>query len=155
MNNQVILSAITIFLMSCSQIKNHEGRNDKQIVEPDSLCLKKKKLTEAVLNYPDFVRYSKLLTVKKSFDAIFITFEDSIDCVFSSYVQQEVLELIEKKDSINTIGIPVYEIKALSVSGDSAYVHMEFDITGAIAYGSLLQSNGKWIPDSTFVIGVR
>ena len=161
MNNILLGFSIVIFLFfSCTQ-KKDQVREDESItvalLEIDSLCLKKKKLVETVLNYPDVIKYSRLKNVRKAFDTIFIIFnDDDINCILPPYIQQgDTLRVTYKNDSINTIEKPFYEFEKMGISGDSAYVYLEFDISGALAYGNLKQTNGQWIPDDNFIIGVR
>ena len=160
MKKFLFFTIVVFIFLSCIQNKE-KAKEDESIttasLEPDPLCLKKKKLVETVLNFPDVIRYSRLRNVRKAFDSIFIIFnEDDLNCILPPYVQQEVtLEVMYKNDSINTVEKPFYEVEKINITGDSAYIHLEFDISGAIAYGSLKQINDQWVPDSNFVIGVR
>lgn len=125
--------------------------------EADPKCIQKKKLVETVLNYPDVIRYSKTQIVRKKFNTIYISFyENDLKCSSPTFIQRgDTLIFRKTNDSINTVKMPVYEFKALDILDDSAYVYFEFDITGAVAYGSLKKINEQWVPGSIFVIGVR
>jgi hypothetical protein len=150
-----------LVFLSCIQKRDKKELNEIAITgdltRADTLCLEKKKLVETVLNLPDVVRYSRLRNVRKAFDTIYIIFNnDDIDCVLTPYIQQgDTLKVINETDSINTIENPVYELIKINIIGNSAYVHLEFDISGAIAFGSLTRLYEEWVPDSTFVTGVR
>ena len=161
MNNILLGFLIVVFLFfSCTQKKDKLRENESTMVallETDSLCLKKKNLVETVLNYPDVIRYSRLKNVRKAFDTIFIIFDEGdVNCILPPYIQQgDTLKVTYKNDSINTIEKPFYELKKMDITGDSAYIYLEFDISGALAYGSLKRINKQWVPDSNFVTGVR
>jgi hypothetical protein len=160
MKNKAMIYVLIIFFISCTPKKEQVREGELGTVflsESDSVCLKKKRLVETVLNFPDVIRYSRLQNVRKAFDTIFIAFnENDMHCILPPYIQQgDTLAVMTENDPINTIKKPIYEVKEMVIIGDSAYVYFEFDITGAIAYGSLRQLNEQWVPDSSFVMGVR
>lgn len=155
------LSIIVSILYACTQEKHNES-DAKSItgdvfIEQDSFCLKKNMLIDTVLNHPDVIRFSKLQAVRKAYDTIYINFiKDDINCIKHPYLQKgDTLKVIYTSDSINTRKAPIYEFSKIDIQGDSAYVVLEFDITGALAFGSFKQISGKWLPDSNFVVGFR
>lgn len=161
MRTGLFLAAVIFIFWGCIQNHNREKQSEstaEAFLGPDTLCMKKKELVETILNYPDFIRYSRLRNVRKAFDTIYIIFDrDDLNCILPPYVQQgDTLKVIYKSDSVDTIKEPIYEIKKNDIVSDTtAYIHIEFDVSGAIAYGNLKQIDGQWIPDSDFVIGVR
>ncbi|UII34894.1 hypothetical protein LVD17_13865 [Fulvivirga ulvae] len=155
----IFIVVLSVFLCCTHDKKDINSKKPIAMVniEFDSICLDKKKLIETVLNNPDLIRYSRLKNVKKVFAVILIDFNsDYDDCKLPPYIQGgDTLEIKSEKDSVNTMNIPIYEFKEVNIVGDSAYIYVEFDISGAIAYGSLSRLKGDWVPDSAFIMGVR
>ncbi len=122
----------------------------------DSNCLHNNELVKIVLNNVHLIRYSKMRNVRDRFDSIHIVFSQDYRCLIPPYTQNgDTLNILKKSSPLDRTEFPIYEFKTLNFFGDSAYVHLEFDLTGAISFGSFLRRNEQWVPDSNFVVGVR
>jgi len=146
-------------ILGCNIIKANDKKLSKhfsQVKEDSSLNSKKVRLIQTVLNLPGVLRYSKVKLYRKNKKNIYLLlqaneFNNSIPSIFQDGYP---IIILHKLDSLSHEKLPCYHIK-IEITGDKAFVNLFFDITGAVAYGNLNYTDGSWIPDEKFVIGVR
>lgn len=158
---KLYLSAVIVFgIIGCFNIKSN--KEDKDLIndlKSDSILIANKKvqLIETVLNLPDVINVSKLKLIRKEYNKVFILLKDSEFKDIKPSIIQDGYQLIvlNSLDSLDTTKQPCYIFTKMEIKDDTAYVQMIFDITGALAFGKLNYTEGHWIPDKAFTIGVR
>lgn len=151
---------LLILLTRCG--KPHENGStlttlDTPTTDSVSMGSTTKQIVETVLNLPAVIKFSKADFIQKKYGAISIYFsQDSVAESISSIFQNgNSLKLVQSMDTIDSAEEPCYVFSKITIDNKDAYVHMTFDITGAIAYGNLRYIDGKWLPDKEFLVGVR
>lgn len=152
---------VILNLFACFDQKSNA---DKQLAATDSIPTKvqpnldekKIKLVETVLNLPGVIRFSKIEFIRKKYGKVYILLEytgknDTLPIIMQS---GKPLHVLHSADSI-TEDTPCYIFEKMEILGDSAYIRMKFDITGAMAFGSLKYTDRQWVPDKEFLAGVR
>lgn len=152
---------LVLILIGCSNRKSNPDEQlptDLSAIEAHANLPDKKKveLIETVLNLPDVIRFSKLEFIRKKYGKIYIFLKDDegMDSVSPIMQKGQLLNVLINSDSI-TDNKPCYVFDKIELQGDSAYVRMTFDITGAIAFGNLNYIDEHWVPDDEFMVGVR
>ena len=145
-------------ISGCNNVKSDKelSKDLSYIKQDSSLDRKKVQLIETVLNLPGVVRFSKVKFFRMDNKKIYILlkeneFEDDISSIIQDGQQISVLHSL---DSLNTEEFPCYRFK-MELKGDKAFVNLFFEVTGAIAYGNLNYTDGHWVPDEKFIVGVR
>lgn len=157
----LLFGIVLLNLLACFNQKN---KASKQTTATDSIPVKvhsqlnakKIELIETVLNLPDVIRFSKLEFIRKKYDEVYILLEGIEDTGSIPSIRQsgKSLAVVYSMDSIIQ-NKPCYVFDKIEIQGDSAYVRMTFDITGAIAFGNLKYTGRHWVPDKNFMVGVR
>lgn len=152
-------TVIVLALFACVDPKTsdkHQSTVEQVAVESDTLLLEAKiQVIETVLNLPGVIYFSKVDYISAKYGRIFLLFESPEIPNLPPIMQRgKELQILTVKDSV-TQSMPCYVFDILEIENDSALVRMRFDLTGAIARGKLVKSNGTWVPEENFLVGVR
>jgi diacylglycerol kinase len=160
--HSVLISILLVMLGACSQSKVQEqqtidsthSQNHAAVSKVDSTATdsKKKQLVETILNMPDVIRFAKFETVKKQYGSIFIYFEPA-----SADINFKVIQAGHPILVVNNIipEKPCYVFKIIDYNESAAKVMLTLDMTGLIVFGQLMYTDGRWVPDKNFRVGVR
>lgn len=151
---------LIIVLAECGNPQRRESKLTvaaSGISHSPSIEEKTKQLVETILNLPGVLKFSKVDLIQKTYDTIYIHFTQNatVKSSFPISVKGKQLTLLHNLGSIKTEEKPCYIFTEIKIKNNDAYAYMIFDITGAIAYGNLKYTNGKWLPVKEFVTGVR
>jgi hypothetical protein len=162
MNKSVALLVVIIILIvvsnACSQ--NNKRNEEKSILnlasEQDSIAmdLKLAELLQQVLDLPFVVRYSKIDLIRGEHEEVYISFDENVLKTNSLSINQNGygLKVINHNEIYDK---PCYLFKTIEIRDSTAYVSLDFDITGFTCAGNLNFVNGKWVPDKDFRVGYR
>lgn len=161
MIKSALFVALLIIVHSCSSQDSDatDGNTAETTIarKDEGITPAEVQLIEVILNMPDLIRFSRLDAIGNQHGSIkvFVPKYAQQDTIIRVQQNGQDLELYSETDSLDLASKPWYVFEELEIHGDSAYVRVSLDISGAIAFGSLHRANGRWIADSDFRVGVR